>query len=197
LEESVFKKFVLAAVLAAPIAAFAQNYAVDPLHSSVNFSTDHLGLTNIYGRFNKFNATFTVDRAAKTGSLEASIDTASIDTNENDKGSRQRSRDEHLRSADFFNAAEFPKMTYKSTKVAFSGDNPSSIEGNLTLLGVTHPVTLTLERFKCNPASGNSKERCGGVAVGKLKRSDFGMKRGIPAIGDEISLIIAFEGDRQ
>ena len=192
------KQLSLAVVLAMPVAAFAapENYTVDPLHSSVNFSVDHLGLTNIYGRFNKFTGTFSMDKAAKTGTLDASVDTVSIDTNENDKGSRARSRDEHLRSADFFNAAEFPKMTFKSTKVAFSGDNPSAIEGNLTLLGVTHPLTLTIERFKCNPASGNSKERCGGVAVGKLKRSDYGMKRGVPNIGDEITLVLAFEGDK-
>jgi polyisoprenoid-binding protein YceI len=195
----VLKRLSLAVLLAVPVAAqaAADTYAVDPMHSSVNFTVDHLGLTNIYGRFNKFTGTFAVDKAAKTGSLDASVDTVSVDTNENDKGSRARSRDEHLRSADFFNAAEFPKMTYKSTKVAFTGDNPSAVEGNLTLLGVTHPVALTIERFKCNPASGNAKERCGGVAVGKLKRSDFGMKRGVPNIGDEITLVLAFEGDKQ
>jgi polyisoprenoid-binding protein YceI len=195
----VLKRLSLVALLAVPAAALAaaDNYAVDPMHSSVNFSVDHLGLTTIYGRFNKFGGTFSMDKAAKTGSLEASVDTASVDTNENDKGSRARSRDEHLRSADFFNAAEFPKMTFKSTKVAFSGDNPSAIEGNLTLLGVTHPVTFNVERFKCNPASGNAKERCGGVAVGKLKRSDYGMKRGVPSIGDEIAIVLAFEGDKQ
>ena len=193
------KRLSLAALVAVSPAAFAavDNYAVDPLHSSVNFTVDHLGLTNIHGRFNKFNGAFSMDKAAKTGSVEASVDTASIDTNENDKGSRARSRDEHLRSADFFNAAEFPKMTFKSTKVAFSGESPSAIEGNLTLLGVTHPATFNVERFKCNPASGNAKERCGGLAVGKLKRSDFGMKRGIPSIGDEITIVLAFEGDKQ
>ena len=180
------KRLSLAVLLAVPVAAHAaaDTYAVDPMHSSVNFTVDHLGLTNIYGRFNKFTGTF-------------SVDTVSVDTNENDKGSRARSRDEHLRSADFFNAAEFPKMTFKSSKVVFSGDNPTAVEGNLTLLGVTHPLTLNLERFKCNPAAGNAKERCGGVAVGKLKRSDFGMKRGVPNIGDEITLMLAFEGDKQ
>ena len=193
------KTIPLVILLAAPVAALAaaDNYAVDPMHSSVNFTVDHLGLTTIYGRFNKFTGKYSLDRAAKTGSLDAAVDTVSVDTNENDKGSRARSRDEHLRSADFFNAAEFPKMTYKSTKVVFNGDNPSAIEGNLTLIGVTHPVNLTVERFKCNPPSGTGKERCGGVVVGKLKRSDFGMKRGIPGIGDEIGLVIAFEGDKE
>jgi len=194
----VLKRLSLAVLLAVPVAAHAaaDTYAVDPMHSSVNFTVDHLGLTNIYGRFNKFTGTFSVDKAAKTGSLDASVDTVSVDTNENDKGSRARSRDEHLRSADFFNAAEFPKMTFKSTKVAFNGDNPATIEGNLTLLGVTKPQTFTVQRFKCNPASGNAKERCGGIAVGKLKRSDFGMKRGVPSIGDEITLVLSIEAEK-
>ena len=192
-----FKKLSLVALLACPVAALAADtYTIDPLHSSINFTVEHQGLTDIYGRFNKFGGTFTVDRAAKTGSLDATVDTASVDTNENDKGSRARSRDEHLRSADFFNAAEFPKMTFKSTKVAFTGDNPSSVEGNLTLLGVTKPETFTIQRFKCNPASGNAKERCGGIAVAKVKRSDFGMKRGVPSIGDDITLVLSFEAEK-
>lgn len=194
-----FSRLAVAALLSFPMTAYAamDSYPVDPFHSSVNFSVDHLGITTIYGRFNKFSGKFSLDQAAKTGAIEASVDTASVDTNDNDKGSRARSRDEHLRSADFFNAAEFPKMTYKSTKVTYTGDNPSAIEGTLTLLGVTHPVSLTIERFKCNPASATAKERCGGVAVGKIKRSDFGMKRSIPSVGDEITLVISVEGNKE
>ena len=89
--------------------------------------------------------------------------------------------------------AEFPKATFKSNKILFSGDNPSGIEGELTLVGVTKPLTLTIERFKCLPASGNSKERCGGNATAKFKRSDFGMKYGVPNVGDEIALMVGFE----
>jgi len=187
--------FLLAAV---PLAAGAatESFTVDPIHSSVNFSIEHLGIALIYGRFGKFGAKVTFDRAAKAGSVDVTVETASVDTNDNDKGSRPRSRDEHLRSADFFNAAEFPRMTYKSTQVVFTGDNPTTVEGNLTLLGVTKPVALTVERFKCNPASATAKERCGGVVVGKLKRSEFGMNRGIPSIGDEIALTIGFEGNK-
>jgi polyisoprenoid-binding protein YceI len=186
--------FLAAFPLAA--AAATESYTTDPLHSSVNFSIDHLGLTTIFGRFTKFGAKFALDRAAKSGSVEVAVDTASVDTNDNDKGSRARSRDEHLRSADFFNTAEFPRMTYKSTRVVFTGDNPATVEGDLTLLGVTKPLSLTLERFKCNPATATAKERCGGVALGKVKRSEFGMKRGIPSSGDEIALAIGFEADK-
>ena len=184
---------------AIPLVAWAapDSFTVDTTNSSVNFAVDHLGgMSTIYGRFNKYTAKFMVDRAAKTGSIDVTVETASVDSGDADKGSRARSRDEHLRSADFFNAVEFPRMTYKSTGVVFTGDNPTTVEGNLTLLGATKPVTLTLERFKCNPASATAKERCGGIAVGKFKRSDFGMKYGIPSNGDEVALTIGFEGTK-
>jgi polyisoprenoid-binding protein YceI len=193
------QKALAALVLATvPFAANAapESFTIDPLHSSVLFAIDHLGLSTIHGRFDKFAGKFSIDRAAKKGEVELAIDTASVDTNDNDKGSRQRSRDEHLRSADFFNAAEFPKMTYKSTNVVFTGDNPTSVEGNLTLLGVTKPVSLKLDRFKCNPATATAKERCGGDGTGKVKRSEFGMSRGIPGIGDELVLTVSFEANK-
>lgn len=191
---------VLAALVlaAAPLAATAaaDSFTIDPTHASVLFAIDHLGLSTVHGRFDKFTGKFSIDRAAKKGDVDLTIDTASVNTNDNDKGSRQRSRDEHLRSADFFNAAEFPKMTYKSTNVVFSGDNPATVEGNLTMLGVTKPVALKVDRFKCNAATATAKERCGGDASGKVKRSDFGMTRGIPQIGDELQLTVSFEGNK-
>lgn len=189
------KRLSAVALLALPLAAFAapESYTLDSYHTFPNFTVDHLGVSTMYGRFDKSSGKATLDKAAKTGSLDLTIDTVSVTTGDNDKGSRARSRDEHLRSADFFNVAEFPKATYKSNKVVFTGDNPSAIEGNLTLLGVTKPVNLTIERFKCNAASGNNKERCGGNATGKFKRSDFGMKFGVPNIGDEITLLVSFE----
>jgi polyisoprenoid-binding protein YceI len=187
--------FLLAAV---PLAAAAapEGYTIDPIHSSVLFAIDHLGISMIHGRFDKFSGKFSIDRAAKAGNVDLSIETASVDTNDSERGSRPRTRDEHLRSADFFNAAEFSKMTYKSTNVVFAGDNPATIEGSLTLLGVTKPVPLKVERFKCNAATATAKERCGGDASGKLKRSDFGMSRGIPSIGDELLLTISFEANK-
>jgi polyisoprenoid-binding protein YceI len=184
--------FLLAAVPFAAIAA--DSYTLDPYHTYPNFTVDHLGVSTVFGRFNKTSGKFTIDRAAKTGSVDITVETASIDTGDSDKGGRARSRDEHLRAADFFNTAEFPKATFKSTSVFFSADNPATIDGHLTLLGVTRPLKLTLERFKCNPGSGTAKERCGGNATGKFKRSDFGMKTALPAIGDEIALNISFEG---
>ena len=95
--------FVLAAVPFTAMAA-ADSYTIDPIHSSVLFALDHTGISMIHGRFDKFSGKFTIDRAAKTGNVELSIDTASVDTNDSERGSRPRTRDEHLRSADFFNA---------------------------------------------------------------------------------------------
>ena len=183
---------------ALPLAAAAapDSYTLDPIHTHVGFTIDHLGLALIHGRFNKISGKFSMDRAAKTGSVDLVVETVSVDTNDSERGTRARTRDEHLRSADFFNAAEFPRMTYKSTQVGFAGDTPVAVEGTVTLLGVTKPITLKLERFKCNPATATAKERCGGDATGKLKRSDFGMSRGIPSIGDDLTLTIAFQANK-
>jgi polyisoprenoid-binding protein YceI len=187
---------LLAAAISLPASAATESFTIDPLHTYPNFMVEHWGLSMMSGRFDKTTGKFSFDRAAKTGAVELVIETGSVTTGDNDKGARPRSRDEHLRAADFFNAAEFPRMTFRSTRVAFQGDLPSSLEGNLTLLGVTKPVTLTLERFKCGQNPFNKKDRCGGNAVGKIKRSDFGMKTAIGPVGDEIALNISFEGDK-
>lgn len=193
------KKQLACLILAAlPLAAAAapENYTVDPYHTYPNFMVEHWGLSMMFGRFDKTTGKFSLDRAARTGSVELTIETASITTGDNERGGRPRARDEHLRQADFFNVAEFPRMTFRSTKVNFDGDLPSSVEGSLTLLGVSKPLTLNFERFKCGQNPFSKKDRCGGNAVGKIKRSDFGMRTAIPAVGDEITLNIEFEGDK-
>jgi polyisoprenoid-binding protein YceI len=189
---------IVAVALLFPLSALAQteNYTLDPTHTYPNFTVDHWQLSTMHGRFNKTSGKFSFDRKAKTGSVELSIETASIDTGDNEKGARQRARDEHLRAADFFNAAEFPRITFRSTKVGFGAELPSSVEGNLTMNGVTRPVSLQFTRFKCITNPFNKKDRCGGNATGKLKRSDFGIKYAIPSVGDEIALDIEFEGDK-
>lgn len=186
-------------ILALPLAAAAapETYTLDPYHTYPNFAVDHLGFSTIYGRFDKSSGKFTLDKAARTGSLELVVETASINAADNEKGNRQRSRDDHLRSPDFFNVSEYPRMSFKSTGVKFNGDNPATVEGNLTLLGVTRPVVLQLDRWKCGPHPFNKKEMCGGNASGTLKRSDFGMKFGLPlAVSDEVRLMIGFEAFR-
>jgi polyisoprenoid-binding protein YceI len=184
--------------LALPVSAFAspESFTIDPLHTYPNFTVER-NLSALSGRFDKTTGKFTIDRVAKTGAVDLVIEVASVTTGDSDKGSRARSRDDHLRQVDFFNAAEFPRMTFKSTKVNFGAELPASVEGNLTLLGVTKPVSLTFERFKCGQNNFTKKDRCGGNAVGKIKRSDFGMKYGVPGIGDEIALNISFEAEKE
>jgi polyisoprenoid-binding protein YceI len=184
-----------ALALALPLAAAAapESYTIDPIHSFPHFAIDHLGVTTIWGRFDRMAGKFTIDRTAKKGALELAIDTASVTTGDSDRGARPRSRDDHLRSADFFNVAEFPRMTYKAGDVKFSGDNPTEVSGELTLLGVTKPVTLKIERWVCKDNPFNKKPMCGGEASAVLKRTDFGMKYAVPAVGDEIRIVVGFE----
>jgi len=191
------KRITLGALaLALPLAALAaaENYTLDPYHTYPHFAVEHLGVSMLWGRFNKTSGKFTLDRAAKKASLELTVETASVSTGDADKGSRARSLDEHLRNADFFNAAEFPRMTFRGADVKFSGDQPTEVTGELTLLGVTKPLTLKVERWVCKDNPFNKKPMCGGNASGVLKRTDFGMKFLVPAVSDEVRLYVEFEG---
>ena len=182
--------------IALPFAAIAapENYTIDPNHTYSHFEVEHLGVSHQRGRFDRTSGKFTLDHAAKSGSIELNIETASVSTGDNVKGNRPRTLDDHLRTADFFNVAEFPRMTFKSTGVKFAGDNPAEITGNLTIIGVTKPVTLKVERWVCKDNPMSKKPMCGGNASASLKRTDFGMKYGVPAIGDEVRLWISVEG---
>jgi polyisoprenoid-binding protein YceI len=189
-----------ACALAFPVLALAapESYTLDPYHTYPYFTVSHLGVGNMMGRFDKTTGKFTIDTAAKTGTVELVIETASLNTGDNERGSRPRARDEHLKTADFFNVAEFPRMTYKGTATRFNGDAPAQIDGQVTLLGVTRPLNLTVDNWKCMPDPRTKGQRyfCGGNASGSIKRSEFGMKYGLPAVGDEIKLMIMIEGFR-
>jgi polyisoprenoid-binding protein YceI len=190
------KKALLAAALALPFAVNAnpESYTIDPTHTYAYFEVEHLGVSVQRGRFERNSGKFTLDRVAKSGSVELNVETASVSSGDNVKGSRPRTLDDHLKTADFFNVAEFPRMAFKSTGVKFAGDNPAEIAGNLTLLGVTKPVTLKVERWVCKDNPMSKKPMCGGNATASLKRTDFGMKYGVPAIGDDVRLWVSIEG---
>lgn len=180
--------FLPFSALAAP-----QTYVMDPLHSYPNFTVNHLGMSTIHGRFDKMAGKIVLDQAAKTGSLEARISTASVNTGDVKRADGTRSRDDHLRTPDFFNSSEFPEMVYKSTKFNFNGDTLESVDGNLTMVGVTKPVKLTVVSFKCGPHPFSKKAMCGADAEATIKRTDFGVKFGVPAISDEVKLLISLE----
>ncbi len=183
------KKNVVAFVIAAALpfaAAASDSYTVDAPHTYAHFTINHLGFSTMHGRFNKSSGKITLDRAAKNGTVDIAIESGSVDTG-------FAKRDEHLKSPDFFNAAEFPSITYKASKIKFKGDAPTSVEGELTLLGVTKPVTLTITEFKCGTNPMSKKDECGAGAIAQIKRSDFGMKAFLPAVGDDIKLEFEIE----
>lgn len=186
-------KLMLALLAPLPVVASPVTYTIDPVHSFPNFAVNHLGMTTIHGRFERVTGKVTLDAAAKTGSLEVKIPTATVNTGHSRAEGGGRSRDEHLRAADFFNSTEFPDMVYKSTKFNFSGDKLESVDGNLTLLGVTKPLKLNVKSFNCGPHPFNKKPMCGADIEGTMKRTDYGMKFGVPAIGDEVKLVIGVE----
>ncbi|MEQ1813630.1 MAG: YceI family protein [Candidatus Nitrotoga sp.] len=170
----------------------ADSFTVDPDHTFPHFSVSHLGFSTMQGRFDASSGKITLDSAAKKGTIEFSIKAASINTG-------HAKRDEHLRSPDFFNAAEYPSITFKSTAIKFEGDKPASVEGNLTLLGVSKPVKLNISAFNCglHPMDPTKKKFvCGADASTQIKRSDFGMKYGVPAVGDDIKLVFEVEAIR-
>ncbi|MBV9491815.1 MAG: YceI family protein [Verrucomicrobia bacterium] len=168
----------------------ADAYQIDPVHSSVLFKVRHLNVADFYGRFNEVSGTITLDNADPGNDvIDVEIKTDSLDTH-NDK------RNQHLKSPDFFNAKQFPTITFKSTKVEKAGDDTYKVTGNLTLHGVTKP--LTAEFKKTGEGKGMQNEyRAGGTTEFTIKRSDFGMNFMPNVAGDDVGLILSLEGIRK
>lgn len=186
-----FKFFITTLVILLPAAnLYAASYTIDPAHTFPHFAINHLGFSTMHGRFNSTSGTITMDKKAGKGSVDIKIDAASIDTG-------FEKRNQHLRSPDFLNVAEFPTITYKSTKVTFIGNSKARVEGKLTIAGTTKPVTLNVTHYKCGTNPMNKKEQCGFDATASIKRSDFGVKYGLPAIGDEMQLTFEVEAVKQ
>ena len=177
---------LICAAISAPVFAAPETYIIDSSHTFPSFEISHLGFSKHRGRFNNTSGQIVIDSAAKSGAIEVKIDTASVDTG----GEKLET---HLRAEDFFNVEKFPTMTFKSNKLNFDGDNLVAAQGELTLLGISKPVTLNIASFKCGNHPVNKKAMCGAEATATIKRSDFGMKYGVPAVGDEVKLAIQVE----
>lgn len=179
---------LVAGLLLSPLSALAADtYELDPVHSHANFKIMHLDVAYQHGRFNDLKGMVWVDEKNPAKSkVEVTVMTNSVDT-------KNKKRDEHLMSPDFFNAKQFPTLSFKSTSVAAAGKNTYKVTGNLSLHGVTKPVTFMLKK------TGEGKDpwggfRMGGEAVFTIKRSDFGMTFMMPGLGDEVTLMLSFEG---
>ncbi|WP_114394140.1 YceI family protein [Oleisolibacter albus] len=165
----------------------AGTYAVEPSHTKVLYAINHLGYSTYYGAFPKAQGSLTLDPAnLDKSSLEITIDVAAIDSSDD-------ALDKHLRGPDFFDTAKFPTATFKSTKIERTGANTARITGDLTLKGVTKPVTLDATFNQAGVNFISKTYSVGFDAVGTLKRSDFGIKAYVPAVGDEVTLRIGSE----
>ena len=164
----------------------ADTYSIDSRHTFPVFEVNHLGFSTQRGRFNKTTGKVTLDAAAQKGSVEVAIDTASIDMGLEDW-------DKHMKNEDFFNVEKYPTMTFRSDRFIFKKGKPAEVHGTLTLLGVERPVQLKVEHFHCGVHPINKKEVCGADLTTRIKRSDFGMTKFLPAVGDDIAIRIPVE----
>ena len=174
----------LALACSQPAWAAPESYKVDPDHTIPGFEVTHLGLSSVRGLFQKAAGKITLDRAAKTGTIEIVIDTASVVTNVD-------RRDKLIR--DWFKTDQFPNMVYRSNNLKFSGDDVVGADGELTMLGITRPVTLTVTRFNCIVHPVNKRQLCGADGTALIKRSEFGMTFLSNVIGEDVKILFGIE----
>jgi polyisoprenoid-binding protein YceI len=172
------------------IAAAAETYAIDPVHTSVVFRVKHLGVTYVYGRFNDASGTIVYDaKAPENSSIEMQVLAQNVDT-------ANSQRDNHLRSPDFFDAAKFPTIQFKSSKVLQTGTDTFTVAGDLSLHGQTRPLTVTVQ----HTGAGNDPWggfRRGFETVFEIKRSEFGMTFMQGGVGDDVELRVSVQAIRK
>ncbi len=181
---------VAAAALAAPAFAAPETFVIDANHTFPRFSYSHLGYSTQLSRFNKTRGKVTWDKAAHTGAVDVVIDMKSVDT-----GSAVF--DEHIQGEDYLDTAHYPTATFKSTAVRFDGDKPVAIDGNLTIKGVTKPVTLVVSSFQAMPHPMLKREAIGANASTTIKRSDFNAGKYAPYVGDDVTIGLALEAIKE
>lgn len=192
MRKSLFSLLAVAAATAMTAgAAQAAPYAIDPTHTFVTFEISHFGATTNRGRFDKKQGTVDFDRAAKTGKVDITIDTTSVNTG-------TPAFDKHLQSADLFDAAKHPTIKFVSDKFTFSGDKVSEVSGQLTLLGKTGPVTLKSTQFACYDSPMLKREVCGGDFETTIDRTQWGMNYGVEwGFPKNVRLVIQIEAVKQ
>lgn len=180
------------AIIAAASASTAapETYAVESTHTFPSFSYSHMGLSTQISKFTKTSGTIVLDAAAKTGSVDVTIDMTSVETG-------VPVFNGHIQGDGFLDTAKFPTATFKSTKVIFEGDKPAAIEGNLTIKGVTKPVTLKVTNFVAKDHPMMKKPALGADASTVIKRTEFNAGKYVPAVGDDVTITISLEALKQ
>lgn len=180
----------LALAISSPAFASPETYVIDGNHTYPRFSYNHFGFSTQLSRFDKTSGTIVLDRQAKTAKVNIVVAIDSVDTG-------NAILNEHIQGEDFFDTAKYPTATFNSSKAHFVNDKIDSIEGDLTLKGITKPVTLTLSSFQCMPHPMLKKDACGANASAVIKRSDFNMGKYAPNVSDEVTLSIAVEASKE
>lgn len=170
--------------------AAPETFAIDSNHTYPMFSVGHMSVSLQRGRFNKTSGKIVLDREAKAGSIDVTIETKSLDMG-------FEKWDQHMKSEDFFNVEKFPFITFKSKKLIFEGDKLVGVDGDFTLLGVTRPMRLKVFNFVCTQHPMFKKLYCGAEVSAEIKRSDYGMKNGIPMVDDKVHLVSAVEAVKE
>lgn len=176
---------IIAVLFAVPVYA-ADSYTIDPTHTWPSFEVNHLGYSTQRGRFGKTSGKITLDVAAKKGSVDITIETASIDMG-------FAKWDEHMRGIDFFNVTQYPTMHFTSDRLLFDGDNVVGAEGKFTLLETTRPLILKVDNFHCAPHPLTRRMHCGANITATIQRMQFGMAKFIPLVSDEVKLYSPIE----
>ena len=185
------KHLIAVLIAAASASAFAADtYTIEPNHTFPSFEADHMGISVWRGKFTKTSGTIELDRAARTGALDITIDATSLDFG-------HEKMNTHAKNADMFDVAKFPTAQYKSKSMTFMGNTPVAVDGELTLHGVTRPVKLTINKFKCIMHPMLKREVCGADASAEFNRADFGMTFGLPRFAPEVKLAIQVEAIKQ
>ena len=186
------RKFALLALSLIAASAFAapEKFKVDPDHAQVLFVSNHLGFSKTYGWFEKVEGNFVLDDASPAANqVELNIVADSLTT-------AVKKKDQHLKSPDFLDTKQFPKITFKSDSVKKLDDKNYEIKGKLTLRGVTNPVTMKFNRMKTGEDPWKNT-RTGGEGRMMIKRSEYGVKYMLDGIPDDVEIIVSLEGIRQ
>jgi polyisoprenoid-binding protein YceI len=181
---------IMATAFSIPTLAAQETYIIDNNHTYPRFSYSHFGFSTQLSRFDKTSGNIVIDREAKVGSVNVIIATTSVDTG-------YPLFNEHIQGVDFLDTAKFSTATFTSSKVNFDGDKVSSVDGILTLKGISKPLTLTVTSFQCMPHPMLKKDACGANATAVVKRSDFNMEKYAPNVSDEVNLTIAVEAIKE
>jgi polyisoprenoid-binding protein YceI len=180
---------LIAAFSSTAIAA-PETFVIDGAHTLPRFSYSHFGYSTQLSRFDKTTGKIVLDRLGKPDSVEITVDTTSVNT-----GSSVFN--EHIQGSDFLDTAHYPTMTFISNKLKFEGENLVSLEGILTLKGISKPITLTVTSFQCMPHPMLKKDACGANATTVVKRTDFNMGKYAPNVGDEVTVTIPVEAVKE